>query len=201
MTKAQTPKTQRTNELEIRLFADIDSWTAWLEEHHAQSPGLWLRIAKKAASLDSVSYVGALEVALCFGWIDGQKKTYDGDSWIQKFTPRRRQSLWSKVNREKVIALIEQGAMRPAGMREIERAQQDGRWDAAYDPASQAQVPADFQAALEDCPIAKKFFATLNSRNRYAILFAIQTAKKPETRAKRIQKFIEMLEKGESIYR
>ena len=190
---------QTADELEIRLFADADAWSAWLEEQHVQSRGLWLRIAKKAAPLDSVSYAEALEVALCFGWIDGQKKTYDNDSWIQKFTPRRRQSLWSKVNREKALELIEHGAMRPTGRSEIEGAQSDGRWDAAYDPASQMQIPADLQVILDESPRAQASFAALSSSQRYTMLFSIQTAKNPATRARRIGRIIENLEIVEKI--
>lgn len=190
---------QPKNELDILLFENRDKWRAWLEANHADSRGVWLRLAKKAAALQSVSYADAVEVGLCFGWIDGQSKSYDEESWIQKFTPRRSKSLWSKVNREKVLRLIESGQMQPSGLREVAAAQQDGRWEAAYDPPSEAQVPEDFAAQLEVHPAAKEFFATLNKSNRYAILFRIQTAKKAETRAKRIKEFIEMLERGEKI--
>lgn len=194
----QTPTAK--SELEILLFEDAGKWLAWLEANHATSRGVWLRLAKKASTLESVSYAEALEVALCFGWIDGQKKTYDADSWLQKFTPRASKSLWSQVNREKALQLIESGRMRPAGLHEVERARQDGRWEAAYQPASVAEVPDDFAAQLDSHPAAKEFFATLNKANRYAILFRIQTAKKAETRAKRIEQFIAMLEKGEKIH-
>ena len=186
--------------LEVALFENAGEWAAWLEANHAQSSGLWLKLAKKGGPFVSVSGAQALEIALCYGWIDGQGKTCDDDSWLQKFTPRARKSLWSKVNREKATQLIERGQMRPAGLQEIERAQQDGRWDAAYDPASRAQVPQDFQAKLDENPAAQEFFARLNSRNRYAMLFRLQTAKKAETRAKHIEKFLSMLEKGEAIY-
>lgn len=184
-------------ELEIQLFENARDWRAWLETHHADSPGVWLRIAKKAAPLESVSYALALDEALCFGWIDGQSKTFDDQSWLQKFTPRARRSLWSKVNREKVARLIESAQMQPAGWREIERAQQDGRWDAAYDPQSQAPIPEDLQRRLDATPSANACFQTLNKQNRYAILFGLQTAKKPETRARRLEKFLAMLERGE----
>lgn len=187
-------------DLEILLFENADQWTAWLEANHASSRGVWLRLAKKAAPLESISYAQALDSALCFGWIDGQKKSYDADSWIQKFTPRARQSLWSKVNREKVTHFIQNGQMRPAGLLAIEAAQHDGRWERAYDSPSQAQVPDDFAALLDAHPAAKEFFEGLNKTNRYAILFRIQTAKKPETRVKRIHEFITMLEKGEKIH-
>ena len=188
------------NKLDVLLFENEGEWLAWLETNHASSSGVWLRLAKKNATLCSVSYAQALEVALCFGWIDGQKKTFDSNFWLQKFTPRARKSLWSKVNRDKANALSESGQMRPAGLREVERAKEDGRWEAAYDPASQAEVPEDFEAQLDAHPKAREFFDGLNKQNRYAILFRLQTAKKPETRAKRMEGFVSMLEKGEKIY-
>ncbi|MBV9787276.1 MAG: YdeI/OmpD-associated family protein [Chloroflexi bacterium] len=181
-------------------FARQQAWEEWLDQHYAESPGVWLQIAKKASGIASVTYAEALDVALCYGWIDGQKKTYDESSFLQKFTPRRPRSAWSKINQGKVAALIESGKMQPAGLKEIERAKQDGRWEAAYDPPSRATVPEDLQAELDKHPQAGAFFATLNSQNRFAILMRIHTAKKPETRARRIQQFIEMLEKGEKIY-
>ena len=187
-------------EYPIILFEQQQAWADWLAEHHATERGVWLQLAKKASGVRSVSYAEALDVALCYGWIDGQKKTYDDTSWLQKFTPRGAKSLWSKVNREKVAALIGNGQMQPAGMQAVERAQQDGRWAAAYDSPKNATVPADFQAALDANPIAQAFFATLNSQNRYALLFRIQTAKKAETRAKRIEQFIAMLAKHEKLH-
>jgi uncharacterized protein YdeI (YjbR/CyaY-like superfamily) len=187
-------------DLPIELFERQQDWEAWLEEHHANSAGLWLRLAKKGSGIQSLSYAEALEVALCYGWIDGQKKSYDESSWLQKFTPRGPKSIWSKINREKAQQLIESGKMRPAGLKAIESAKGDGRWDAAYDSQRSAEVPTDFQAALDSNPEAQAFFATLNRVNRYAILFRIQTAKKPETRAKRIEQFIGMLERHEKLY-
>ncbi|HEU5100151.1 MAG TPA: YdeI/OmpD-associated family protein [Roseiflexaceae bacterium] len=187
-------------ELPILAFETQDAWANWLEEHHADSPGLWLRLAKKASGVTSIDYGQALEVALCYGWIDGQKKGYDDSSWLQKFTPRGPKSIWSKINREKAQQLIDSGRMRPAGMAAIERAQQDGRWEAAYDSQSNATVPDDLQAALDANPEARAFFETLNSANRYAILFRIHTAKKTETRARRIEQFIAMLEQHEKLY-
>lgn len=184
----------------IRHFEDKNAWEAWLADQHGTSSGLWLRLAKKGSVYQSVSYAEALEVALCHGWIDGQKKSDDEDFWLQKFTPRAARSLWSKVNREKALALIEVGRMSPAGLREVERAQGDGRWDAAYAPSSGATVPEDFQSSLDANPKAKAFFETLKSQNRYAFLFRVQTAKKPETRAKRIQQFIQMLENHETFH-
>ena len=189
-----------SKELPIVQFARQQAWEEWLDQHYAESPGVWLQIAKKASGIASVTYAEALDVALCYGWIDGQKKTYDESSFLQKFTPRRPRSAWSKINQGKVAALIESGKMQPAGLKEIERAKQDGRWEAAYDPPSRATVPEDLQAELDKHPQAGAFFATLNSQNRFAILMRIHTAKKPETRARRIQQFIEMLEKGEKIY-
>ncbi len=188
------------NDLPILKCTQVRCWMNWLAKHHATSPGLWLRIAKKDAGLASVSYAQALETALCYGWIDGQRKSHDEQSWLQKFSPRTAQSLWSKVNREKALALIESGQMKAAGLREVERAQQDGRWDAAYAPQSAAAMPDDLAAALDAAPRAKAFFATLDARNRYAVLFRTQTAKKAETRARRIAQFVQMLEQGDKLY-
>jgi len=182
------------------LFEDRETWFCWLRKNHATSSGVWLRIAKKGAILRSVSYLQAVDAALCFGWIDGQKKSDDESYWLQRFTPRSEKSIWSKINREKAIRLIELGQMNAAGLREVERAKRDGRWDGAYDSPSGATIPADFQAVLNKIPRAKDFFATLDSRNRYAVLFRIQTAKKAETRAKRIKQFAEMLSRREKIY-
>lgn len=184
----------------IRLFKTQKDWADWLGTNHASSPGVWLRIAKKASGIKSVTYDQALEAALCYGWIDGQKKSYDDSSWLQKFVPRGAKSIWSKINREKATALINSGQMKAAGLAAVDAAKKDGRWDAAYDSQSRASVPEDLQAELDRTPKAKAFFETLNSVNRYAILFRIQTAKKSETRARRIEQFIQMLEKGEKIY-
>jgi uncharacterized protein YdeI (YjbR/CyaY-like superfamily) len=187
-------------ELTIRLFATPAAWADWLETHHESAPGLWLQLARKDSGVASVTYQEALDVALCYGWIDGQKKGYDETTWLQKFTPRGRKSLWSKVNCQKVEVLLAQGSMQPAGLRAVEAARADGRWEAAYDSQSKATVPEDFQTALDASPAAKEFFATLNSANRYAVLFRIQTAKRAETRAARIKQFIGMLERGEKIH-
>jgi len=195
-----TTKKNPRAELPIELFEHQDAWAAWLEQHHAESPGVWLRHAKKASGMASVSYADALEVALCYGWIDGLKRSYDDSSWIQKWTPRGAKSIWSKINRDKALKLIERGLMQPSGLAQINRAKQDGRWDAAYDSHSTATVPDDLQAALDGNAEAGAFFATLNSTNRYAILFRIQTAKKAETRARRIQEFIAMLERHEKLH-
>ena len=195
-----TSSQNTSNDLPVLLFASQHEWEVWLHEHHAASRGVWLRHAKKASGLQSVSYAEALDVALCYGWIDGQKKSYDESSWLQKWTPRGAKSIWSKVNREKVQQLTDSGRMQPAGMAAVEAAKQDGHWDAAYDSPSQATVPDDFQAALDRNPQANAFFATLNKQNKYAILWRIQTAKKAETRAKRIQQFVDMLERHEKLY-
>jgi uncharacterized protein YdeI (YjbR/CyaY-like superfamily) len=184
----------------ILLFADRAAFRKWLSAHHASRPGLWLRIAKAASSHRSVSYADALDVALCFGWIDGQKKSDDADFFLQKFTPRQKRSPWSKRNREHVARLLAAGEMHPAGLAAIEAAKADGRWERAYDSPGTAAVPDDLRAALEARPKAKAFFATLNGANRYAILYRIQTAIRPETRARRIAEFVAMLERKEKLH-
>ena len=178
----------------------VAAWERWLKRHHAIAAGVWIRMAKKASGIASVDHPEALEVALCYGWIDGQRKGDGEQHFLQRFTPRTARSTWSKINRDKVLKLIDDGRMQPAGLAEIERARADGRWDAAYDAQSVATVPPDLQAALDANRKAKAFFATLDSRNRYAILFRTQGAKKPETRARRIAQFVEMLAKGEKIH-
>jgi len=186
--------------LPVLMFERQKDWAVWLDKNHTTSAGVWLRLAKKASGIQSVTYDEALEVALCYGWIDGQRKSHDETSWLQKFTPRGPKSIWSKVNTEKAERLIESGQMKPAGIKAVESAKQDGRWDAAYAPQSKATVPSDLQVELDRNAQAKAFFATLDSRNRYAILHRIHTAKKAETRARRIEQFIRMLEKKEKIY-
>lgn len=186
--------------LPIQSFASQKKWEEWLAKNHPTSKGLWLKIAKKGAGTATCNYAEALEVALCYGWIDGQKGALDAEFWLQKFTPRGPRSPWSKVNREKATALIESGRMQPAGLAEIERAKADGRWEAAYDAQSKATVPEDLQRELDANPDAAAFFATLESYNRYAILYRLQEAKKPETRAKRLEKFIGMLKRGEKVH-
>ena len=184
----------------IQYFERQLDWEAWLNENHDSSPGVWLQLAKKGADVPSVSYDEAVEVALCYGWIDGQKQTHSDQFWLQKFTRRSSKSVWSKINQDKALALVKAKKMKPAGLKEIERAKLDGRWDAAYDSSSKATVPSDFQSELDANERAKAFFATLDSRNRYAILYRIQTAKKAETRAKRISQFVLMLERHEKIH-
>ena len=181
-------------------FATHEDWECWLESNGATAPGVWLRLAKKSAVEPTLSYAQALESALCYGWIDGQKQAEDEDYWLQRFTPRKARSIWSKINTAKAEALIASGRMRPAGLVEIDLAKKDGRWDAAYSSASTSTIPDELQQALDANPKAHEFFLTLNSANRYAILFRIQTVKKAETRAKKIAQFIEMLGKGEKLH-
>jgi len=178
-------------------FVSREAWEAFLEERHATSDGLWLKIAKKGSGIESVTYDQAVEVALCYGWIDGQVRRFDESYYLQRFTPRRPRSKWSKVNREKVAELIERDEMKDAGLREVERAKADGRWDAAYDPPSTAAVPDDLLRELEKNEQAREFFSELDRRNRYAILYQIQDAKRPETRARRIARYVTMLAERE----
>jgi uncharacterized protein YdeI (YjbR/CyaY-like superfamily) len=181
-------------------FPTPRAFEAWLRKNHASSDGAWLVIAKAGAEDPTVTYPQAVEIALCHGWIDGQKKGLDEHHWLQRFTPRRARSLWSKANREKAEALVASGRMRPAGTAEIDRAKGDGRWDAAYDGARTAVVPPDLQAALDARPEARRFFAQLDGANRYAVLWRVQTAKRPQTRSKRIEALVEMLARGEKIH-
>lgn len=187
-------------DLPVLLLSSQKDWHTWLEENHNQPQGVWLKHAKKASSKTSVSYAEALDEALCYGWIDSQKQAYDSDYYLQKFTPRGPKSIWSKNNVAKVEVLINNGKMRPAGLAAVELARQDGRWDAAYDAPSANKVPEDFQAALDKNPKAKQFFATLNKANVYAFCWRVQTAKKPETRKARIEKFIDMLNRNEKLH-
>jgi len=184
----------------VLLFATAALWEQWLEQQPADSAGLWLKLAKKDCETPSIDYAAALESALCFGWIDGQKRSYDASYWLQGFTPRKPRSKWSQINREKATALIEAGRMRPAGLREVEAARADGRWEAAYLNQRSATVPPDLQAALDADPLAAEFFATLDSANRYAVLYRVQEAKRAATRAARIEKFVAMLHAHETIH-
>jgi len=181
-------------------FASAEAFRAWLTERHDSSDGLWLAIAKKGSGVASVTYDEAVEIALCFGWIDSQKGKLDDSYYVQRFTPRRSRSPWSKTNRARAEALIERGEMTGAGLAEIERARSDGRWDAAYDGQKTATVPDDLRRALDVNPEAAAFFATLDSRNRYAILYRVQDAKRPATRAARIETFVAMLAAGDTPY-
>jgi uncharacterized protein YdeI (YjbR/CyaY-like superfamily) len=189
------------NELPILLFAGADELETWLEGNHGSSQGVWLKIAKKGAPEPSVTYGEALELALCFGWIDSQKRGLDETHFLQRFTPRRPRGRWSKINRRKAEALIAAGRMRPTGLAEVEAAQADGRWEAAYEGQRAAGVPPDLQRALDSNPAAAEFFASLDSANRYAIVYRLEEAKKPETRERRLRKFVAMLERGEKIHR
>jgi uncharacterized protein YdeI (YjbR/CyaY-like superfamily) len=184
----------------VRLFKSKQDWAAWLEKNHHKSTGLWLRVAKKGSGLRSVSYQEAIEVALCYGWIDGQKRPENEETWLQRFVSRSSKSVWSKINREKALVLIASGEMKAAGLQAIENAKKNGRWDAAYDSPSGATVPADFQKALDGNPRAAAFFKTLDRANRYAVLWRIQTVKKAGTRARKIEHFIGMLERSEKIH-
>ncbi|MFF4885227.1 YdeI family protein [Streptomyces nigra] len=184
-------------DLETVAFESAEAFQAWLGEKHAVSPGIWLKLRKKAPGVVALDYAQALDVALCYGWIDGQKAALDDEWWLQRFGPRTARSRWSKINRDKVAALIDQGRMRPPGQAEIDRAKADGRWDAAYDSPRTATVPDDLAAALAAEPAAAEFFETLNRTNRFAIIYRVQDAKRPETRARRIEKYVTMLAKGE----
>jgi uncharacterized protein YdeI (YjbR/CyaY-like superfamily) len=185
---------------EARLFKDQSTWSAWLEKNHERSSGIWLRLATKNSGQQSVTYAEALDIALCFGWIDGQKRPESDQAWLQKFCPRSAKSIWSKINREKALALIQNQRMMPAGHEAIEQAKSNGRWESAYDSPRGAGVPDDFQRALKASPKAKSFFETLDRANRYAILFRIQTGKRAETRTRNIHKFVGMLERGQKIH-
>lgn len=186
-----------TDELPVLAFASGAEWGAWLADEHATSNGVWIKIAKKNSGIPSVTYPEAVEVALCYGWIDGQTKSLDDSFYVQRFTPRRSRSKWSKINVAKAEQLIAAGKMHPAGLAEVERAKSDGRWAAAYDSPSTATVPSDLAKALRGSPAAKELFEKLTSAQRYSILYQIQDAKRPETRARRIEKFISMLARGE----
>lgn len=187
-------------DLPIVSFASQDEWETWLADEHASSPGLWLKIAKKDAGQKTVSYAEALEVALCFGWIDGQKRALDETHWLQRFTPRTARSRWSRINRDKAQALIEAGRMRPAGLREVELARADGRWEAAYEGQRSIGVPDDLAEALAANEAALEFFGKLSGANRYAVLYRINEAKLPQTRARRIATYVAMLADGKTIH-
>jgi uncharacterized protein YdeI (YjbR/CyaY-like superfamily) len=204
-TRAVRPKTARTKaapsaELPTLSFENPAQLERWLSAHHASSGGIWLRLMKKASGSASLSYQEALGVALSFGWIDGQLKPYDTQSWLRKFCPRGARSIWSKINRDKALALIAAGEMRPAGLEQVNRAKRDGRWQAAYDSPSKAKVPADLAAALQKSPRAAAFFEQLEARNRYAVLFRVQAPKKAETRERKVRELVLMLERGEKIH-
>ncbi|HEX6665135.1 MAG TPA: YdeI/OmpD-associated family protein [Solirubrobacterales bacterium] len=184
----------------VLLFGTAAEFEAWLDEHSGRSDGVWLKIAKKGAREPSVTYAEAVEIGLCFGWIDSQKRSLDEEHYVQRFTPRRPRGRWSKINRDKAEALIESGRMRAAGLDQVEAARADGRWEAAYAGSKSATVPEDLQRELHSSPAAAEFFAGLDSANRYAILYRLDEAKKPETRERRLRKFVAMLERGEKVH-
>jgi uncharacterized protein YdeI (YjbR/CyaY-like superfamily) len=188
------------DELPIHLFADPGKFETWLEENHDSSAGVWLKIAKKGTGKRSVTYAEALELALCFGWIDSQKRGFDEEYFLQRFTPRRPRGRWSQINREKAEALIAAQRMRPPGQAEVEAAKADGRWEAAYAGQRTAEVPDDLQRELDASPAAAEFFAGLDSANRYAVIYRLNDAKKPETRERRLRKFVAMLKRKETLH-
>jgi uncharacterized protein YdeI (YjbR/CyaY-like superfamily) len=181
-------------------FTSAAAWERWLEGSHADSDGVWIKMAKKDSGIESVRYPQVLEIALCFGWIDGRREALDERHFLQRFTPRRERSRWSRINRDTAERLIAEGSMRPAGVAEVQRAKADGRWDAAYEGQRNITVPEDLRRELDSSPRAKAFFEQLSSQNRYAILYRLQDAKRPETRARRLSKFVAMLEAGETIH-
>jgi uncharacterized protein YdeI (YjbR/CyaY-like superfamily) len=183
----------------IQLFEDASAWETWLEANHTAPAGLWLKMSKKASGIASVTYDEALDTALCFGWIDGQRKTHDAQHFIQRFTPRRKRSMWSKRNVAKVAVLIESGRMRQAGLAEVEAAKEDGRWERAYSASSGMEVPDDFRAALEQDAKAKAFFEGLGKTKRYAFLWRITTVKREETRRRKIVEFVGLLAQGKTL--
>jgi uncharacterized protein YdeI (YjbR/CyaY-like superfamily) len=195
-----TTPTTELNGIEIVAFPDAAAWDAWLAANWERQEGVWIRMAKKASGIPTVTHAEAIEVALCWGWIDGQRRGLDATWFLQKFTPRRKRSLWSRVNVGKVEALIAAGRMRPPGLAEIEAARADGRWEAAYASARTAEVPDDLQAALASRPKARAFFDTLTGANRYAVLWRLMTAKTERTRAARLEKIVAMLESGETFH-
>lgn len=192
--------TETLNDLPILLFETPQDFEQWMASNYAEPAGVWLKLAKKGSGKISVTYGEALDVALCYGWVDSQKRSYDEQYFLQKFTPRRARSIWSKVNVGKIEALLAAGKMQPAGLAVVEAAKASGQWDKAYDSHSTSRVPADFQAALDARPKAKAFYATLKKANAYAILWRLQTAGTQETRQARLEKFIGMLERGETIH-
>jgi len=193
--------TQAAAEPKVLTLSSAERWEDWLLKHHDRTPeGVWLRIFKKTSSRNSPTHSEAVDVALCFGWIDGQAKSYDDESKVQRFTPRRPRSVWSKLNTQRVERLTRAGRMRPAGLAEVDRAKRDGRWERAYEPPSTATVPDDFLTELAKNKAAQAYFRTLNKRNTYPIAYRLQSAKTPETRAKRVKAIIEMFQRGEKFY-
>lgn len=187
-------------DLPMLAFASSKEFTSWLAKHHKASAGIWIQLFKVNSGVPTITYAEALDVALCYGWIDGQKKPYDAESWLQKFTPRRPKSIWSKRNQEHVERLSKLGMMKAAGIAEVEAAKADGRWEQAYESPSTMTVPTDFLKELAKNKKAEAFFKTLNKTNIYSIVWRLQTAKKPETRDKRMKAILEMLKKGEKFH-
>ena len=185
---------------EIVAFESREAMAAWLAKNHRKSPGIWLKIAKKGSGQDSVSYAEAIDVAICYGWIDGQKRALDDESWLQRFTMRTARSKWSKVNRDKAEAFIASGEMTPAGLEQVELAKADGRWDAAYEGMKTATVPQDFADAMAAVPRAQEFFQTLDRHNSFAMIYRVQEAKRAETRQRRIEQFVQMLSEGRKLH-
>lgn len=184
----------------ILAFSGQEEFESWMEANYSLDSGIWLKIAKKHTGIATISYEQAVETCLCFGWIDGQMKPYDGDFYLQGLTPRRPRSVWSHVNRGRIERLIAEGRLRPAGLRQVEAAKADGRWDAAYHPPSSAQVPDDLQAAIDANPAAKAFFPTITKANRYAMIYRVNDAKRPETRIRRIEQFVQMLAENRTLH-
>ena len=196
----KSTKLKFRGDFEVIAFKNPEDWNGWLSEHHSISNGIWIRLFKKDSGMKSLTHDGALDEALCYGWIDGQAKKYDEKSWIQKFTPRRAGSIWSKRNINRVEALIKAGRMKASGLEEINEAKKDGRWEKAYDSPSNMKIPGDFLKELSKDKKALKFFESLNKTNKYTIVWRLQTAKKPETRSNRMNKILDMLSKGEKFY-
>jgi uncharacterized protein YdeI (YjbR/CyaY-like superfamily) len=199
------PMRKTTNNLSSSEYSELffetpAQWRAWLEQYHSIEKGVWLRFYKKGSGIVSLNYAGALDEALCYGWIDGQAKTFDEKSYLQKFTPRRARSIWSKKNIEHITRLIQEGKMKPSGLKEAEAAKTDGRWQQAYDSPANMTVPEDFIRELSKDKKAFAFFETLNKANTYAIAWRLQTAKKPETREKRIKIILDMMSRGEKFH-
>jgi uncharacterized protein YdeI (YjbR/CyaY-like superfamily) len=192
--------TEQRGGLPILAFRDRESLEGWLDEQAADAAGAWLKLPKRSASTQGLTKADAIDAALCHGWIDGQLDRYDDQFWLVRFTPRRARSKWSQVNRRRALELVAEGRMRRSGLAQIEAAKADGRWAAAYAPASSATVPDDLQQALDASPSAAKFFAALKGANRYAILYRIAAVKRPENRARKIAEFVAMLERGETIH-
>jgi uncharacterized protein YdeI (YjbR/CyaY-like superfamily) len=197
---ASVPRVSAGESNPVMFFSSPRTWERWLSDNHARADGVWIRIAKKGSPIASVRYPEVLETALCFGWIDARREALDGQHFLQRFTPRRPRSKWSLINRETAERLIAEGRMHPAGAAEVERARADGRWQAAYEGQRRSTVPEDLQRELDARPQAKAFFAALSSQNRYAIVYRLADAKKPDTRARRLEKFVAMLEAGEAIH-